>query len=88
DSIATKVGIEIEALEAEALADDKAAANDGNRAAERARRDALKDRKKLSDDLAVVLARLADLEERRKLLGCCDVVETGSVSRQMTSLRR
>lgn len=88
DSIATKVRTEIEALEAEALADDKAAANDGNRAAERARRDALKDRRKLSDDLAVVLARLADLEERRKLLGCCDVVETGSVSRQMTSLRR
>lgn len=29
-----------------------------------------------------------DLEERRKLLACCDAVETGSVSRQMTSLRR
>lgn len=51
-------------------------------------RGALKDRKNLSDDLAVVLARLGDLEERRKLLRCCDVVETGSVSRQMTLLRR
>ncbi|HEX7884163.1 MAG TPA: AAA family ATPase, partial [Afipia sp.] len=88
DPIAPKVRTEVEVLEAEALADDKAAANDGNRATDRARRDALKDRKKLSDDLAVILARLADLEERRKLLACCDAVETGSVSRQMTSLRR
>lgn len=88
DPIATKLRTEVEALEVEALADDKTAANDGNRATDRARRDALKDRKKLSDDLAVVLARLVDLDERRKLLACCDVVETGSVSRQMTSLRR
>ncbi len=88
DPIVLKVRTEVEALEAEALADDEAAANDGNRATDRAQRDALKDRKKLSDDLAVVLARLADLEEHRKLLACCDVVETGSVSRQMTSLRR
>lgn len=88
DPIATKVRTEVAALEAEALADDEAAANDGNRASDRARRDVLKDRKKLSDDLAVVLARLVDLEERRKLLASCDVVETGSVSREMTSLRR
>jgi hypothetical protein len=88
DPIATKLRTEVEALEVEALADDEAAANDGNRATDRARRDTLKDSKKLSDDLAVVLARLEDLDERRKLLACCDVVETGSVSRQMTSLRR
>lgn len=88
DPITTKVRTEVEGLEAEALTDEKAAANDGNRATDRARRDALKDRKKLSDDLAVVLARLTDLEERRELLACCEAVETGSVSRQMTSLRR
>lgn len=88
DPITADIRMEVEALEAEALADDEAATNDGNRATDRARRDALKDRKKLSDDLAVILARMADLEERRKLLACCDVVETGSVSRQMTSLRR
>ncbi|MFH1346285.1 MAG: AAA family ATPase [Pseudomonadota bacterium] len=86
--IAAKIKTEVEALEVEALADDKAAADDGNRATDRTRRDTLKDRKKLSDDLSVVLARLTDLEERRKLLTCCEAVETGSVSRQMTSLRR
>ncbi len=88
DPIILKGRTEVDALDAEALADDHAAANDSNRATDRARRDGLKDRKKLFDDLAVVLARLADLEERRKLVACCDVVETGSVSRQMTALRR
>ncbi|MER9882086.1 AAA family ATPase [Mesorhizobium sp. M0118] len=86
--VASKVRAEAEALEAEALTDDKAAADDGNRAIDRARRDTLKDRKKLGDDLTIIVARLANLEERRKLLSCCDAVETGSVSRQMTSLRR
>ncbi|MFW8643043.1 hypothetical protein ACOJBO_10885 [Rhizobium beringeri] len=46
------------------------------------------DRKKLGADLAIVLARLDDLEERLKLLECCEAVETGSVSRQMTALEQ
>jgi hypothetical protein len=87
-SITAELDVEFEALEAEALIEDQAAADDGNRAADRARRDNLKDRKKLKDDLPIVLARLLDVQERAKLLECCNEVETGSVSRIMTSLRR
>lgn len=88
EPIATKLGAEIEKLETEASADDAAAQSDKNRAALRTRRDHLKDRQKLADDLEIVLARLHNLEERSKLLACCDAVETGSVSRIMTTLRR
>lgn len=87
-TIAPKLVAEIQTLEDEAHADEKAATDDKTRAIARARRDQIKDQKKLSDDLAVVLARFKDLDERRKLLACCDIVETGSVSRQMTALRR
>jgi energy-coupling factor transporter ATP-binding protein EcfA2 len=75
-------------LEVEAQSDAKAAADDSTRLAARARRDQLKDQKKLSDDLPVVIARFNDLEERRKLLSCCSLVETGPVSRQITLQRR
>lgn len=79
---------EFEALETEALIEDKAAADDATRATDRARRDHLKDCKKLKDDLPTLLARLRDLQERAKLLECCNEVETGSVSRLITSMRR
>ena len=88
DPIAINLGAEIEKLEKEAAADDEAATNDQNRAAKRLRRDDLKDRKKIADDLEIVMARLSNLDERSKLIACCDAVETGSVSRIMTTLRR
>jgi hypothetical protein len=49
---------------------------------------AIRNQKKLSDDLPVVVARVRDLDERRKSLASCDVVETESVPRQITALRR
>ncbi|ANN61924.1 hypothetical protein A9174_33900 (plasmid) [Mesorhizobium loti NZP2037] len=88
EPISAELGLEIERLEAEAVADEEIAKKDQNRAVHRTRRDQLKDRMKLADDLGIVVARLQDLEERTKLLTCCDIVETGSVSRIMTTLRR
>ncbi|MEH2468769.1 energy-coupling factor transporter ATP-binding protein EcfA2 [Nitrobacteraceae bacterium AZCC 2161] len=82
------IAVEITKLEAEAVVDEQAAADDKMRAADRIRRDELRDRKKLLDDLPVILARLSDLQERAKLLACCEAVERGSVSRHMTTLRR
>jgi hypothetical protein len=87
-SIASILEQQCAQLTAEANADDDAAKDDATRAETRRRRDELTDRKKLSADLAIVLARVDDLEERVKLLKCCEAVETGSVSRQMTALRR
>lgn len=86
--VAASLGTEIEKLEKEAVTDDEAAKNDQSRGDQRLRRDHLKDRKKLADDLETILARLSDLDERSKLLACCNAVETGSVSRIMTTLRR
>ncbi|MFF0923621.1 AAA family ATPase [Rhizobium leguminosarum] len=87
-SLAATISEQCAQLAAEASDDDNAAKDDTTRAATRKRRDELTDRKKLGADLAIVLARLDDLEERLKLLECCEAVETGSVSRQMTALRR
>ncbi|ARJ67600.1 hypothetical protein WV31_19040 [Magnetospirillum sp. ME-1] len=79
---------DIAALEAEAVAFDQAAKEDGSRAAERGRLAALRDRKKLSDDLATILARHGDLEQLSKLKACVVAVERGHISRQITTLRR
>jgi hypothetical protein len=88
ETIAPRLASEIEALEEEARSHDQAAADDKTRAGTRSRRDQLRNQKKLRDDLPVVLARLRDLDERRKLQACSDAVDTGAVSRQMTALRR
>jgi energy-coupling factor transporter ATP-binding protein EcfA2 len=88
ETISPMLGGEIQALEKEALVHDKAATDDTTRSADRARRDRLRDQKKLCDDFMVVLARCKDLQERVKLRACSEAVETGSVSRQMTALRR
>jgi hypothetical protein len=86
--VAAILADEIAKLALEAAADDEAEGNDQGRAAQRLQRDALTDRKKLSVDLELVLSRLTYLDEREKLAACCDAVETGSVSRVMTALRR
>ncbi len=80
---------EITALETAAAECDKAATTDSTqRLADRARLAELKDRKKLSEDLDTVLARLADLEMIAKLTKGKDLVSTKQVSIQITSLRR
>lgn len=84
-----KLDGEVAALEAKAAELDKAAA-DGSvkRLADRARLSQLKDRKKLADDLATVLARLAELEMAAKLAKCGELLNTRPVSNQITALRR
>lgn len=89
ESISAKLADEIAALEAAAADCDKAATTDSaQRLIDRARLAELKDRKKLSEDLDTVLARLADLEMIAKLTKCKDLVSTKQVSIQITSLRR
>lgn len=87
-SISEIINEQSDQLTLEADKDDAAAVDATARASSSARRDELMDRKKLADDLTVILARLEDLEERLKLLRCCEALETGSVSRQITTLRR
>jgi DNA repair exonuclease SbcCD ATPase subunit len=89
ESIAAKLTDEIAALELAASEYDKATATDSaQRTADRARLAELKDRKKLSEDLDTVLARLVDLEMLAKLAKCRDLVSTKQASLQITSLRR
>jgi len=61
---------------------------DAKRVQDRVRLAAMKDRKKLADDLETVLARLVDLEMSAKLTKCTDLLNTKGVSTQITSLRR
>ncbi len=89
EGISAAIATEVAALEAAAAESDKAAASDsGQRAADRARLSELKDRKKLSEDLDTVLARLHDLETIAKLTKCRELVSTKQASLQITSLRR
>ena len=75
-------------LDNEAEAFEVAAKQDTGRVVERAIIAALRDRKKLSDDLQTVLARRDDLEQLARLRACRTTVETGHISRQITTLRR
>lgn len=89
ESISAKLSGEITAWEIAAAECDKAATTDSEqRLTDRMRLAELKDRKKLSEDLETVLARLADLEMIAKLTKCKDLVSTKPVSIQITSLRR
>jgi len=87
-SIADLISSEIQNLEKEALLDEKAASDDRTRAATRARREYLSDRRKLGQDLPTLVARCVDLETKSKLQKCREAVETGSISRKITALRR
>jgi hypothetical protein len=76
-------------LEPEAAALELAA--EGNAEALSALREkvsALRDRQKLSLDLATVLARLEDLENAAKLSKCKEAVSTRAASLQITALRK
>lgn len=89
ESISAKLSGEITALDTSAAECDKAATTDSaQRLADRALLAELKDRKKLSEDLDTVLARLTDLEMIANLTKCKDLVSTKQVSIQITSLRR
>jgi AAA domain len=89
ESITTKLADEITALELFAVECDKMTETDSaQRTTDRARLAELKDRKKLSEELATVLSRLADLEMVAKLTKCRDLVSTKQASLQITSLRR
>jgi energy-coupling factor transporter ATP-binding protein EcfA2 len=84
----SRITADIDALNTEAEAFDLAAKEDTGRAVERAKLVALRDCKKLSDDLPTMLARRDDLELIAKLKACCATVERGHISRQITTLRR
>lgn len=87
-SIVSDLVNEYELLLHEAQMYQRAADGDATSAAERLRRDKLRDRKKLNDDLPIVLERFRDLSERRQIEVCIQMVDTGVVSRQITALRR
>ena len=86
--ILERIATDAAALETEAVEFDRAAKDNSARALERAKLSALRDRKKLSEDLATVLQRLDDLQAIGKLKKCCDEVSTMAISRQITTLRR
>ena len=89
ESISAKLSGEITALDTSAAEYDKSDKTDSaQRLADLACLAELKDRKKLSEDLDTVLARLADLEMIANLTKCKDLVSTKQVSIQITSLRR
>lgn len=89
EGVGGAIQAEIDGLEAAATEHEKVAASDSaKRIADRTRLAELKDRKKLSEDLETVLARLADLEAIAKVTKCKELVSTKQVSLQITSLRR
>ena len=88
-NITERISEDIKALLVEAENYDKAVTTDSaQRSKDRAQLAELKDRKKLSEDLEIVLARLGDLEMVDKLSKCRALVNTHQVSLQITSLRR
>ena len=87
-SLAGKLSAAATELEAEAKTLDAAVGDDGARASERAKLNELRDRKRLADGLDTVLARLDDLLQVRRLEQCRKAVQTGPISRQITTLRR
>ncbi|MDE2166799.1 MAG: AAA family ATPase [Alphaproteobacteria bacterium] len=88
-SLVSEIEAEVSSLEANAAAYDKAAEAEGaKRLTDNARLSELKDRKKLSQDLETVLARLGDLQMLAKLQTCLSLVNTQQVSQQITALRR
>ena len=87
--VAARIDVECASLESRATEYEKVAASGGaQRMAERERLSELKDRKKLSEDIETVIARLVDLAMAAKLSKCRDLVNTGSVSKKITALRR
>lgn len=87
-SLAGKLSTAVTELEGEAKAFDAAVADDRARARDRAKLSELQDRRRLADGLDTVLARLDDLIHVRRLEQCRKAVETGPISRQITTLRR
>ena len=75
-------------LEQERAAYQRAATDEAHWAPHRQRLSVLRDRRKLSQDLATVIARRADVERLRKLRSALAAVEVKSVSLQITKLRR
>jgi hypothetical protein len=89
EPISKKLEDEATSLEGEAGEHEKAASTDNaKRVVDRERLAQLKDQKKLSEDLETVLARLVDLEMEAKLTKCRSLLNTQSVSKQVTTLRR
>jgi hypothetical protein len=87
-SLAGKLSATATELDAEAKAFDAAVADDSTRASDRTKLSELQDRRRLADGLDTVLARLDDLVQVRRLEQCRKAVETGPISRQITTLRR
>lgn len=89
EPIAGRLDGESTSLELQAAQHDQAATTGGaQRVAERERLAQLRDRKKLSEEIETVLARLGDLEMAAKLTKCRELVNTGQVSKKITTLRR
>lgn len=83
-----QIDAEIAALEVEAAALDAAAAHSSAIDAKRQRLANLKDRRKLGQDLAIVLQRLADLTSLAAVAACQAQLATRAISGQVSKLRR
>jgi len=87
--VVERLDVECASLELRVTEYEQAAASGGaQRMADRERLTQLKDRKKLSEDIETVIARLADLNMAAKLAKCRELVNTTQVSKKITALRR
>ncbi len=87
-SVIEKLRAEKKALEAEAVAFDRAAGDDADREKRKNKLASLLDQKRLSENLETIRARRNDLELRARLLDCVGETKTNAVSYQVSALRR
>jgi AAA domain len=87
-SLALNVRSNVDALAAEASVLKDQATQDQTRSADVARLDALKDAKKLKENLPTFIARLGDIHAKAKLEECKKLVATGPLSTRITAVRR
>ncbi len=87
-SLAANVLRDADTLAAEAALLKDQATQDQTRSAEVARLDALKDAKRLNENLPTFVTRLSDLHDKVKLEECKRLVATGPLSTRITAVRR
>lgn len=87
-SLTINVQSDVDALLAEAAVLKDQATQDQTRATDVGRLDALKDAKRLKEDLPTFIARLGDLHDKAALDECKKLVATGPLSTRITSVRK
>ncbi len=88
DAIIDQLVVEVQALEDEASALDKAAGNNAEREKNKEKLINLRDRKRFFENLETIRARRNDLESRARLQKCVNASKTNAVSHQVSVLRR